>query len=83
MRVFTMQSNGLTNIHIYNSEFGQHIGTSLAQMVAEELDLSWNDVSIDYPSMDLSMKTRTNGGVWTGGSLGVLRFLSHSGVQQR
>ena len=69
---FTMQSNGLTNIHIYNSEFGQHIGTSLAQMVAEELDLSWNDVSIDYPSMDLSMKTRTNGGVWTGGSLGVL-----------
>ena len=69
---FTMQSNGLTNIHVYNTEFGQHIGTALAQIVAEELDLSWNDLSIDYPSMDLSMKTRTNGGVWTGGSLGVL-----------
>ena len=68
---FTMQSNGLTNIHVYNTEFGQHIGTALAQIVAEELDLNWADVSIDYPSMDAAMKGRT-GVVWTGGSMGVL-----------
>ena len=68
---FTMQSNGLTNIHVYNTEFGQHIGTALAQIVAEELDLNWADVSIDYPSMDVAMKGRT-GVVWTGGSMGVL-----------
>ena len=68
---FTMQSNGLTNIHVYNTEFGQHIGTALAQIVAEELDLNWADVSIDYPSMDVAMKDRT-GVVWTGGSMGVL-----------
>ena len=68
---FTMQSNGLTNIHVYNTEFGQHIGTSLAQMVAEELDVAWDDVSIDYPSMDVVTRNRM-GGNWTGGSLGVL-----------
>ena len=33
---FTMQSSGRTNVHIYNTEFGQHIGTALAQLVAEE-----------------------------------------------
>ena len=53
-----MQSNGLTNIHVYNTEFGQHIGTSLAQMVAEELDVAWDDVSIDYPSMDVITRNR-------------------------
>ena len=31
---FTMQSSGHTNVHIFNTEFGQHIGTSLAQIVA-------------------------------------------------
>ena len=69
---FTMQSSGRTNVHIYNTEFGQHIGTSLAQLVAEELELNWNDVSIDYPSMDQPTK-QTMGGIMTGGSMGVLR----------
>lgn len=68
---FTMQSDGKTNVHVYNTEFGQHIGTALAQLVAEELELSWGDIAIDYPSTDLPTK-KLVGNVFTGGSLGVL-----------
>jgi CO/xanthine dehydrogenase Mo-binding subunit len=68
---FTMQSSGKTNVHIYNTEFGQHIGTALAQLVAEELELNWGDIAIDYPSTDLPTKQAV-GGVFTGGSMGVL-----------
>lgn len=68
---FTMQSSGRTNVHIYNTEFGQHIGTALAQMVAEELELSWGDVAIDYPSTDLPTKQAV-GNIFTGGSMGVM-----------
>ena len=49
---FTMESNGRTTVHIFRNEMGQHVGTSLAQIVAEELCLSWKDVTIDYPQMD-------------------------------
>ena len=49
---FTMESNGRTTVHIFRNEMGQHVGTALAQIVAEELGLSWEDVTIDYPQMD-------------------------------
>ena len=45
---FTMESNGRTTVHIFRCEMGQHVGTSLAQIVAEELGLRWDDVTIDY-----------------------------------
>ena len=34
-----MEANGRTTIHILKTEMGQHIGTTLAQVVAEELEL--------------------------------------------
>ena len=38
---FTMESNGATTIHVLKAEIGQHIGTTFAQIVAEELELDW------------------------------------------
>src|SRR5210317_2223881 len=38
---FTMESNGRTKIHIFKSEIGQHVGTALSQIVAEQLCLDW------------------------------------------
>ena len=68
---FTMESNGRTTVHIFRNEMGQHVGTSLAQIVAEELCLSWNDVTIDYPQMD-SNTYGTYGMQLTGGSWSVV-----------
>jgi len=67
---FTMESNGRTKIHIFKSEIGQHVGTALSQIVAEQLCLDWSHVSIDYPEMDHSTFA-TYGGQLTGGSYSV------------
>ena len=69
---FTMQSSGKTNVHIFRQEIGQHIGTALAQIVAEELELDWAQVSIDYPEMDTVQFAKT-GMQMTGGSRSVLQ----------
>ncbi|MFL2527944.1 MAG: molybdopterin cofactor-binding domain-containing protein [Candidatus Azotimanducaceae bacterium] len=69
---FTMQSSGKTNIHVFRQEIGQHIGTALAQIVAEELELDWSQVSIDYPEMDM-VKFQKTGVQMTGGSQSVIQ----------
>ena len=46
---FTMLPSGQTIMHIVKSEMGQHIGTALAQIIAEELEVDWSTVRLDYP----------------------------------
>ena len=56
---FTMQSSGETTVHAFRQELGQHVGTAFAQMIAEELELDWSKVSIDYPSVDAAIVAQT------------------------
>ena len=46
---FTMTPDGKTTMHIVKAEMGQHIGTALAQIIAEELEVKWDDVRLDTP----------------------------------
>ena len=46
---FTMTPDGKTTMHILKSEMGQHIGTGLAQIIAEELEVKWDDVRLETP----------------------------------
>jgi len=46
---FTITPDGKTTMHILKAEMGQHIGTGLAQIIAEELEVNWNDVKLDTP----------------------------------
>ena len=46
---FTMLPSGQTIVHVVKAEMGQHIGTALAQIVADELEIDWNKVTLDYP----------------------------------
>jgi len=46
---FTMTPDGKTTMHILKAEMGQHIGTGLAQVIAEELEVNWDDVRLDTP----------------------------------
>ena len=61
----TMEPSGLTTVHITKAEMGQHVGTALAQAVAEELEVDWNDVRIDYPSSDEKWGLMITGGSWS------------------
>ncbi|HZP92271.1 MAG TPA: molybdopterin cofactor-binding domain-containing protein [Burkholderiales bacterium] len=46
---FTITPDGKTTMHIVKAEMGQHIGTGLAQVIAEELEVKWDDVRLDSP----------------------------------
>jgi len=46
---FTITPDGITTMHIVKAEMGQHIGTGLAQVIAEELEVDWADVRLDAP----------------------------------
>ena len=46
---FTLTPDGKVTMHIVKAEMGQHIGTGLAQVIAEELEVNWNDVRLDTP----------------------------------
>jgi isoquinoline 1-oxidoreductase beta subunit len=46
---FTITPDGITTIHVVKAEMGQHIGTALAQVIAEELEVRWEDVRLDTP----------------------------------
>ncbi len=48
----TITPDGGVTVHIARAEMGQGIGTALAQIVAEELEVDWKDVRIDYPVND-------------------------------
>src|ERR1700686_48625 len=46
---FTLTPDGKVTMHIVKAEMGQHIGTGLAQVIAEELEVKWDDVRLDSP----------------------------------
>ena len=61
----TMEPSGITTVHITKSEMGQHVGTALAQSVAEELEVDWNDVRIDFPDSHEKWGLMITGGSWS------------------
>jgi isoquinoline 1-oxidoreductase beta subunit len=59
-------------IRIARSEMGQGTLTALAQLVAEELDCDWNNVSAEFASPNEQVRrNRIWGSMATGGSMGV------------
>ncbi len=46
---FTLTPDNKVTMHIVKAEMGQHIGTGLAQIIAEELEVNWSDVRLDTP----------------------------------
>ena len=46
---FTITPDGKTIMHVVKAEMGQHIGTAFAQIIAEELEVKWDDVRLDQP----------------------------------
>ena len=61
----TITPDGLVTVHITKAEMGQGVGTALAQIVAEELEVDWKDVRIDYPTSDPKFGLMLTGGSWS------------------
>jgi len=61
----TMDPTGITTVNITKCEGGQHIGTAIAQMVVEQLELDWNDVRIAYVDSHEKWGLMITGGSWS------------------
>ncbi len=61
--------NGVTTIFCPNPEFGNNVKTSMPMIVAEELDMDWNQLIVEMASFNTSLYERQ----FTGGSQGIRR----------
>ncbi len=62
---FEIGSDGHVLINIAKAEMGQHVGTALARIVADELGAAWDKVSIKHVDSDPKWGYMVTGGSWS------------------
>jgi isoquinoline 1-oxidoreductase beta subunit len=62
---YSIDANGLVTVNIIRAEMGQHVGTSLARIVAEELEAPWENVRINHVDSDPKWGLMVTGGSWS------------------
>ena len=60
-----MDAEGKAYVYVTKCEIGQHVGTALAQAVAEELEINWEDVNVIYPDSHAKWGLMITGGSWS------------------
>ena len=62
---FEMDSAGQVVVNIAKAEMGQHVGTALARIVADELGAAWDSVSLAHVDTDPRWGYMVTGGSWS------------------
>ena len=62
---FVVDSAGDVLVNIAKAEMGQHVGTALARVVAEELGADWSKVSLEHVDSDPKWGYMVTGGSWS------------------
>jgi CO/xanthine dehydrogenase Mo-binding subunit len=62
---YWIDSAGKVNVNIIRAEMGQHIGTSIARILADELGANWDDVHIDHVDTAPKWGLMVTGGSWS------------------
>lgn len=62
---FEISGTGAVLINIAKAEMGQHVGTALARIVADELGADWSSVSIKHVDTDPRWGYMVTGGSWS------------------
>lgn len=62
---FEVDAQGSISINIVRAEMGQHVGTALAQIIADELGANWDDVRITHVDTDPKWGYMVTGGSWS------------------
>jgi CO/xanthine dehydrogenase Mo-binding subunit len=62
---YDIDRDGLVTVNIIRAEMGQHVGTALARIVADELEADWAQVRLRYVDSDPKWGTMVTGGSWS------------------
>jgi isoquinoline 1-oxidoreductase beta subunit len=62
---FAIDGDGIVTVNIIRAEMGQHVGTALARILAEELEADWDHVRITLVDTDPKWGTMVTGGSWS------------------
>jgi isoquinoline 1-oxidoreductase beta subunit len=62
---YDIDDRGIVTVNIAKAEMGQHVGTPLAQAVAEELGADWSQMRIRHVDSDPKWGTMITGGSWS------------------
>lgn len=62
---FEIDTQGKILVNIARAEMGQHVGTAIARIVADELGADWNNVEIKHVDTDPKWGYMVTGGSWS------------------
>lgn len=62
---YAIDANGIVTVNIIRAEMGQHVGTSLARILADELETPWENVRIKHVDSDPKWGLMVTGGSWS------------------
>jgi len=62
---YSVDRDGIVTVNIIRAEMGQHIGTALARILADELEADWGKVRIDAVDTDPKWGLMVTGGSWS------------------
>jgi len=62
---YAVDDSGKITVHIHMAEMGQHVGTALSRIVAEELEANWDDVDFVHVDSDPKWGYMVTGGSWS------------------
>jgi isoquinoline 1-oxidoreductase beta subunit len=62
---YSIDGDGIVSVNIIRGEMGQHVGTALARIVADELEADWDKVRIVAVDTDPKWGLMITGGSWS------------------
>ncbi|NKF22877.1 xanthine dehydrogenase family protein molybdopterin-binding subunit [Solimonas marina] len=62
---FSIDADGVIRVNIIRAEMGQHVGTALARILADELEADWSQVRIIHVDTDPKWGLMVTGGSWS------------------
>jgi isoquinoline 1-oxidoreductase beta subunit len=62
---YSIDQAGKIKVNIMRSEMGQHVGTAIARILADELEAAWEDVEIIHVDSDPRWGYMVTGGSWS------------------
>ncbi|CAN5242246.1 molybdopterin-dependent oxidoreductase [soil metagenome] len=62
---YSIGRDGIVTVNVIRAEMGQHVGTAIARILAEELEADWSKVRINSVDSDAKWGLMATGGSWS------------------